>query len=465
MKHLSLFQRFSITGFFIMVVGTLGIGWWMGEQIKAGVIHQSASTAALYTNSFIAPNLQELGNSKTLTQQHIWVLSHLLTQTELGRQIVTFKVWDQKGRVIYSSNPDLIGRAFPVDPELQNAWQGNISADISNLQGAENVDERQKYSSLLQVYSPIRLSGTNEIIAVAEFYQTVNALQSTIGSAQWHTWLVLGATMLLIYLALVGFVRWTSNTIGRQEKELTQQVKRLSELLAQNSELHERVQRAAANSAEVNERFLRRISAELHDGPVQELGAALLRMDRVIAQSQSGPVKDSEKIYNDQLLAIQASLQNAIQEVRSLATGLGLPQLERMNVEEVLRKVVNSHERRTSSRVDLSVKNLPEKTDLPLKITIYRIVQEALNNAFHHAGGVGQSVNAKCEAGSIEIEVVDKGPGFDVSKSLDWEDHLGLTGMRERVESLGGALRIESKINSGSRVIVNLPLKQVTAAV
>jgi signal transduction histidine kinase len=449
MRRLSLFQRFSIIGFVIMVLGTLGIGWWLGDQIKAGVIRESASTSALYMNSFIAPNLQELSASSSLTAWHLTVLSRVLAQANLGRQIVTFKVWNHQGRILYSSNTDLIGRVFPIDEGLAAAWQGSVSANISNLQGAENVDERQKYSRLLQIYCPVRLYGTDQIIAVAELYQKVDTLQSDINTAQWHTWLAVGLAMLLIYLALIGFVRGASRTIERQGVKLTQQVQRLTELLAQNGELHDRVQRASANAAASNERFLRRISAELHDGPVQELGAALLRMDRVIGQNPGQP----------QLPAIQSSLQTAIQEVRGLAGGLGLPQLDGLRLEEVLAQVVNSHERRTGSKVQLTTAGLPEQVDLPVKITLYRIVQEALNNAFRHAGGVGQAVNAKCVAGRIQVEVTDQGPGFDVNQSIDWEQHLGLAGMRERVESLGGLFSVESQLNHGARVTVSLPLQ------
>jgi len=207
------------------------------------------------------------------------------------------------------------------------------------LQGAENVDERQKYSRLLQIYSPVRLNGTNQIIAVAELYQKVDALQADINTAQWHTWLAVGLAMLLIYLALVAFVRWLSNTIGRQETELIRQVQRLTELLTQNGELRKRVQRASASAAASNERFLRRISAELHDGPVQELGAALLRMDRVVGQDQASLALIPNNVWQEQLPAIQTSMQNAIQEVRSLASGLGLPQLEGLRLDEVLRQV------------------------------------------------------------------------------------------------------------------------------
>jgi signal transduction histidine kinase len=462
MRRLSLFQRFTLIALAILVLGTFGIGWWLGEQINAGVMRESGSTAALYMDSFIAPNLQELSDAKSLTPQHIWTLSHLLSQTELGRQIVTFKVWDQKGGIIFSSNPALIGRVFPIDEDLAAAWQGKVAANISNLQGDENVEERQKYSQLFQVYSPIRLNSTGRIIAVAEFYQTVDALQADINTARWQTWLAVGLTMLLIYLALLGFVRTTSNTIGRQRIELTNQVTHLSELLKQNAELRQRVQRAAANSATVNERFLRRISAELHDGPVQELGAALLRMDRVIGQEQSVQTPLPNSIYQEQLPAIKKSLQNAIQEVRALASGLGLPQLEGLGLEELLRRVVNAHERRTGSRVKLSTENLPKQADLTMKITLYRMVQEALNNAFRHAGGAGQTVSVKGEPDRIRVEVSDQGHGFDVNRSFDWEQHLGLAGMRERVESLGGAFNIESGPEHGTRVSASLPLQTMS---
>ena len=64
-----------------------------------------------------------------------------------------------------------------------------------------------------------------------------------------------------------------------------------------------------------------------------------------------------------------------------LASGLGLPQLEALRLEEVLARVVNSHEHRTGSKVNLATAGLPEQADLSVKITVYRIVQEALNNA------------------------------------------------------------------------------------
>jgi signal transduction histidine kinase len=461
LKRWSLIQRFTIVSFVIMIFGIVGIGWWVGEQIKIGVIKESAVTAALYMDSFIAPNLQELGSVKAISPKQISVLNDLLRETDLGQRIVAFKVWDEQGNILYSKGPSLFSDVFPNSSDQARVWQGEVVARINDSFAERRLEEQKFNSRLLQIYSPVRLSGTNQVIAVAEFYQKVNTLEDDITSAQRRSWFVVGTIMIVIYLLLVGFVRWADNTIGRQEIELTYQVTQLTELLAQNNELHQRVQRAAANATELNERFLRRISADLHDGPTQELGLALLRLDRVMSQNEVCRLKDPNLTCNEQLPVIQTSLQQALLEMRAIAAGFGLPQLEGLTPEELLKRVVRSHEQRTGTKVMLSLDNLPDQTDLPIKITVYRVIQEALNNAHRHAGGIGQQVRVKNEVNYMLIEVSDQGPGFDVDKSIDWEEHFGLLGMRERVESLGGLFNIESETGRGTRVIAQIPLQPI----
>jgi hypothetical protein len=86
--QMTFFQRFTLVSFAIMLTGMLVIGWWVGEQIKTGVVNETAATAALYMNSFIAPNIQELSSSDTLTPEHIATLDNLLKGTDLGHNIV-----------------------------------------------------------------------------------------------------------------------------------------------------------------------------------------------------------------------------------------------------------------------------------------------------------------------------------------------------------------------------------------
>ena len=459
-ERVSVAQRFMLASFIILMLGMAGIGWWVGQQIAAGVIHRTAATTALYMDSFVAPNLQELAQRDSLTANHMTSLSRLLQDTPLGQQIAAFKVWDAHGRVLYSTEPAGIDLVFPVQGGLARAWRGEVAARISDLQDDENALEREHQAQLLEIYSPVRRHGADHIIAVAEFYQTADDLQREINAAQSWSWLVVGMTTLIMYLLLAGFVQRASDTITSQQAALSSQVSRLTDLLKQNAELHDRVRRAAARTTALNERFLRRISAELHDGPAQDIGLALLRLDHVVADCEAYRATRSSADQDSQDLAvIESSLNHAMQEVRAISCGLGLPHLGNLTLAEIMVRVGRTHERRTGARVTLNLDTLPEQASLPIKITLYRVIQEALNNAYRHAGGLNQQVRARCEECDLIVEISDQGPGFDAAQVVGSDEHLGLVGMRERVESLGGRFRIESEPNYGTTVIVRLQLQ------
>jgi signal transduction histidine kinase len=374
----------------------------------------------------------------------------------MGQQIVTFRVWDPTGKVIFSTDDAAVGKTFPISEGLAQAVWGQVSSEISQLEAEENVAQRAIRSELLETYSPVRLSGTNEVIAVAEFYQTVDALNREIAAAQRRSWLVVGAATLAIYLLLAGFVRRSSDTIEQQQATLNDQISRLTELLAQNEELHERVRRAAGSVATLNERFLRRIGSELHDGPAQDLGLALLKLDALIGRSEQGQGAPG---FVEELTGIQSSLQNAHREVRAISSGLSLPQLAELSLPETVIRAVRAHERRTGSRVKLDVAPLPEQAALPVKITVYRVLQESLNNAYRHAGGANQQIRVFMDGDTLALEVSDDGPGFVPQPSATFNGHLGLAGMRERVESLGGTFSVKSEPGKGTQVTARLALR------
>ena len=455
-RQATLAQRFMLASLVILIAGMAGIGVWIGNEIRNGVIHRTGATTALYVDSFVAPLLQELVSNGVLSPEHHLKLDNLLQDTPLGQQIVTFRVWDPTGKVIFSTDETAVGKTFPIEGGLASAIWGQVSSEISQLEAEENVAQRAIRPELLETYSPVRLSGTSEVIAVAEFYQTVDALNREIAAAQRRSWLVVGAVTLGIYLLLAGFVRRASDTIEQQRATLNEQISRLTELLAQNTELHDRVRRAAGSVATLNERFLRRIGSELHDGPAQDLGLALLKLDALIGRWEQ---KQVEAEFVEELNGIQLSLQNAQKEVRAISTGLSLPQLVELSLRETVIRAVRAHERRTGSRVRLEVEPLPEQAALPVKITIYRVLQESLNNAYRHAGGASQSIRVFMDGDLLALEVSDEGPGFVHQPSATFNGHLGLAGMRERVESLGGTFSVKSEPGKGTQVTARLALR------
>ena len=456
--RLTLSQRFMLASFVILLAGMAGIGAWVARQIEAGVIHRTGATTALYLDSFVAPNLQELGRSNELLPEHAEALRKLLQDTPLGQQIVAFKVWDTQGRVLYSTDPStIVGKTYPMHESMLRARLGEVVSAVSHLEEEENSPLDPVYDRLLETYSPIWLSGTNQIIAVAEFYQLTDELDREIATSKRLSWIVVGLSVLVMYLLLSGFVRRASDTITGQQIELGRKVEQLTDLLSQNQELHGRVRRAAASVALLNEGYLRRIGSELHDGPAQYLGLSLLKLDALIGKIGGNPEEQPDQRSLDRLSEIETSMQTALKEMRGIAAGLSLPQLTDLSLPETITRVVRTHERHTGTQVTLEMDDIPRQVELPLKITVYRLLQEALNNAFRHASGAGQRVRVTRADAQLVVEISDKGPGFNPEQISQWDGHLGLSGMRERVESLGGLFEIESKIGQGTRILAHLP--------
>jgi signal transduction histidine kinase len=455
LKNLNLSQRFMLASLLILLAGMVGIGAWVQNQIVTGVIHRTGATTALYVDSFVSPKVQELGAAGELSQAHRDELSQLLNNTPMGRQIVAIKIWDTRGKLLYSTNPNAIGKTFPMHEGMLRARIGEVVSEISQLDDEENKDLGVSYQQLLEIYSPIWLSGTDQIIAVAEFYQLTNDLEAELAVLSRQSWLVVGAAILIIYLLLAGFVRGASDTIQRQQDELAQKVVLLTDLLAQIRELSERVRRASASVAQLNESYLKRVGSELHDGPAQDLGLSILKLDALAGRLEKSAT-DTDMVV--QFNEIGISLQNALKEMRGIAAGLSLPQLIELDLAETVQHAVRAHERRTGTQVELSLKPVDDLVALPVRITIYRLIQEALNNAYRHADGVGQRVRVSSEAGQLVVMISDNGTGFDPKQTVS-DGRLGLSGMRERVESLGGWFQIDSRAGHGTTILARLPFQ------
>jgi signal transduction histidine kinase len=221
-------------------------------------------------------------------------------------------------------------------------------------------------------------------------------------------------------------------------------VTQLTGLLTQNEQLHNRVSRAAARTTALNERFLLRIAADLHDGPGQDLALALLRIDEladVCAACSVSLVK--RNAANDDFRTIQSALRSALTDMRAILAGLRLPEIKKLSVAETVDRAVRDYEHKTGAAVELAVSDVPIEAPLSIKIALYRILQESLANGFKHADGASQQVGITGNENQLIVEISDEGPGFNKRDVLS-DEHLGLVGMRERVEILAGTFEVKS---------------------
>src|SRR3990170_2928185 len=451
--RVTLFQRFMLVTLVILVVGAYVIGAYTAGEIKARVIERTSAITALYVDSFVSPHLQELKAGETISPGHFASLDGLLSTSPLGQKIVAFKVWDTQGQVLYANNSrDLVGRRFPISDDLGKALNGEVAAELTGLDDEENEFERPMFDRLLEVYVPVHADEDGEIIGASEFYQDPAELESEVSSSQRKGWLIVGGATGVMYLLLVGMVRGANTTISRQHR-------RLEQLAGQNAALAERVRRAAAQKSETDERLLMRIAQDLHDGPAQDVSLALLRLEAV-GGGEEGDGGAASAQADIQLM--RAALSGAIKDIREIAAGLRLPEMEGLSLAEVVERAVQEHKEKTGNRVAVRVTSGLPAAGLPAKIAVYRVVQEALNNSYQHAGVDEEEVELRVSQGSLRLEVSDRGVGLGNSAeprgAAKGRAPLGLRGMRERVEMLGGSLEAISEPGSGTTVRAVIPL-------
>lgn len=197
-----------------------------------------------------------------------------------------------------------------------------------------------------------------------------------------------------------------------------------------------------------------RVSRDLHDDIGQALTSVMLGL-RLIGNPSEGGVDDATRVQFDELRDLIA---DALRRTRRLAFELRPSVLDDIGLEAALRRLATDVAERSGLTVDAIVDALPER-DVPSGVAtvVYRVVQEALTNVVRHAGASTASVSVTVASGRLRVMVEDDGTGFDPDLPVD--GHLGLQGMVERAELIGGTVRILSEPGSRTTIVLDVPFE------
>ncbi|MFF0919214.1 sensor histidine kinase [Rhizobium leguminosarum] len=434
----SLASQFFIAGGLISIAAMFVVGLFVSHLIEEAVIHNSGAATALYVDSVIAPLLPDMQTESLLDEASAQALDETLGQGALGKRLVSFKLWRGDGTILYSNEKELVGKTFAISDKLQRAFAGSLVARYEIASDPESDKERALGKPLMEIYNPVLQPWSGQAVAVLEFYETAEGLGDSLAHARLRSWGAVTALTATFFLVLSVLVFRGSRTIEAQRKDLKERVDELSALLTENRGLQRRLQRASQRAAALNETYLRSIGADLHDGPAQHIAYASLRLDSDMLINASTPPDAREK----ELAWIRSSLAEAMTEIRNICSGLVLPQIEKSSITEIVTRVVEAHQHKTETHVETIINEDGPELPPAVKICIYRFIQEALNNAYRHGGGVQQAVRAASRKGHVRVEVSDHGDGFDPTEVRPTS--LGLVGLRERVDSLGGAFDIKT---------------------
>jgi signal transduction histidine kinase len=443
-RNLSHSTQFVIAASVILGLTMFFVGNLVSERIENAAVHSAAEAAAQYMDTFLEPYVQEMSRDNALSAASVQSLDRLADNRSLKQHIVSIKIWRADGTVIYGTNKAITDRKFPLD-EITEALKGNVVTDLKDLDEDENEFERKLNMPLYEIYAPLRDSRTGEIIAVGEFYEKADSLKREINRVRQQVWVDVGTATLAMLTLLFFIVRRSDKIIQRQQVALRLRLQEQTRLHISNAELQHKMATATQEFSRVNELTLRRIGADLHDGPAQLLTLILIRLDDL--------AENCSTVDQESLETIRGAATDALSEVRDLSRGLALPEINDLSLAEELQLVAQRHEQRTGTRVTLTMGRLPEAAPLTLKLCLYRFVQETLNNAYRHANGEGQVIRAQYIDGVLDIRVRDGGPGMTEDAMLletSGRTRLGLAGLRYRVESLGGLFSIDSNASGTS---------------
>jgi signal transduction histidine kinase len=194
-----------------------------------------------------------------------------------------------------------------------------------------------------------------------------------------------------------------------------------------------------------------RLARELHDAMTQNLFSLTLT-----AEAASGLVHTDPARAHAEIDRIRALARDTQAELRSLIFELRPPQLEADGLVATIGKDLEVLGRAHGLKADLRVDGTLE-VDSAVEVELYRIVQEALNNAIRHARAETIEVEIEASDSGVTLTVRDDGVGFDPGARAIRERRLGLTSMRERAERLGGTFSVHTAREAGTTVRVEIP--------
>lgn len=224
-------------------------------------------------------------------------------------------------------------------------------------------------------------------------------------------------------------------------------------LLKDLAERRSHEQRLLTEICRTQEEERRRVAAELHDGVAQWMVSAAYDISACQTLLSSGDISDP----HESLERVKSTLQTCIKELRRAISNLRPLPIAELGLLGALNQAIHAMK---NDGVDCSINvwgDLPEMS-LAEENTIYWIVQEAMNNIRKHAMASRVILELQFDGSTFSIRILDNGIGFDV-ESFDCGSgalsRMGLVGMRERADLLGGTLRVSSQPNSGTEVLLS----------
>jgi PAS domain S-box-containing protein len=226
--------------------------------------------------------------------------------------------------------------------------------------------------------------------------------------------------------------------------------------ITEQKKMESRLREYAKRITEVEEAEMKRLAYELHDDTAQSLAIVKLQLDALV---ESGKISSKEVI--DKLQYLRDDTDRAIQNVRRFSHELRPAVLDNLGLVAALEQLVEDNIRLWHVKIDLNVEGEEKRLPDEVRLALFRICQEALNNAHKHSQATQVTVQLVLQEHAVKLIITDNGKGFDVKQGMAKATEggsLGLLSMQERAEMIGAEIKIDSKIGNGTQIIVDAKL-------
>jgi signal transduction histidine kinase len=358
-------------------------------------------------------------------------LDDLVQGRILNTSVVRVKIWRQDGRILYSDEPQLIGRRFQLQAdELRLFDNGGVDAELSDLTKPENRFERQE-GKLLEAHTVIRTP--NQTPLLFEIYQRFDSVSENAGRLLGAIAppLIGGLAVLLLFQAPLAWSMARRLQRSHRERELL-----------------------LASAIEASDQERRRIAADLHDGVVQDVAGVAFGLAPLAEDADRREAPEEAAVLKDAV----ARLRQGVRGLRTLLVEIHPPTLESAGLEAALHDLLSPLVAEgVLTELYVADSAAAGSARDPL---IYRTAREAVRNAQSHADATMVCVEVSNPTpNTTRLVVTDDGRGFaaDERARRQSDGHVGLTLLEGLVKQVDGTLVVASEPGTGTRVELEVP--------
>ena len=452
--------RLKIMGIVLGLVVLMGVTVTL--QVRANV---TRTLALLYEEQSVSIGRDIAARATDLILiNNVYALHQLLDDTRSNNPNVRYAfIVDADNRVLAHT----FGEGFPaslLDANVSEAYEHHRTVLLQ-------TDEGKVWDTVVPIFEgragTARVGISDSSLSVMLDALTGQILLTTvfvsiigITAAASLTWLLTRPILQLVVAAEAvergdfkqHVLRWANDEIGDLADAFNSMMSALSKAQDERAERDQlRLQYVkGVISAQEDER--RRIARELHDSTSQTLTSLVIGLRQL--SEVSGTAETRQRA--DDLRAVAAQ---TLDDVHGLALQLRPSVLDDLGLPAAIQRHVADCRRRHRLNIDVAITGLDDERLRPeVETALYRITQEALTNIVRHAKAETVSVFVERNNGTVRTVIEDDGIGFDFAANEPLDGHLGLYGIRERAELLGGKLTIESEPGHGTSLYIEIPV-------